>query len=132
MKTINVKTTVGRGDHATKSVMSTIQVPDNITEAVKMDGENVVFQLYRDARIIKFRSQVHADLNNGVPAEKIGKRDYLGWRPILGRSKMTGAERLTRDLAKATPGDRKTALIAMLIKSGFTQPEAEKLATGSK
>ncbi len=126
MKTINVKTTEGRGNHATKSVVSAIRVPENMVEAVKSDGENVVFQLYLDSRIIRFRSQVHADLNNGVPSEKITKRDYLGWRPVLGRAKMTGAERLTRDLAKATPDDRTTALIEMAVKQGHDRKWAEQ------
>ncbi len=130
MKTVNVTTTIGKGPKKGRRITLPVAFPTTMEEAVDLSGGDVILRLYLDASIIKFRAGVHSQLNNSVTDTQIKAAHNEAWSPKLGRSKMSGAQRLYNDFNKADPQDKFTALVGMLMKSGFNQEEAEKLAKG--
>jgi len=130
MKTEQVVMTANAGKEKERSLTITLPVPDDLTEAVEMFTEKVVFDVFKAQYIIKAQAAGRGQLALEVKETGLAMKtddeviEYMkNWKLTGGnRSKLSPQERLKR-AGKGLSKEELLALIADMDEAEFVETE---------
>jgi hypothetical protein len=118
-KTLNIErknkmevTTSASGEEGARSITLEMPCAKDIAGAVKMDGEEIVYNYYVGQKKVSFQGWVRRMLKDDVPDKEITAK-LKDWKPGLKKPGKSAVEKAKDAYAKLSPEDKK-ALLASL------------------